>query len=197
MEKQMSKKKVNILYLSILFFYAFIAIVAFFFASLSEETIFEHGRTIGVMLALSSAPYLLIFVLQDGFNNPKKAVYAAFGIIGIVLGITCLLLETAEIEVLDTICMIRGIFDIVRLTIVLTDIIPTICTEKKYEEIAELAVSIGETIIAVFLIIDGFDGVRTHFFYMGCAFVALFVKFLVVRIVGIIKDKNETRAHRN
>lgn len=190
-------KKVNILYLSLLFIYAAVAVVAFVFASLSQETIFNNGAIVGALLALSSVPYLFIFVIQDGFNNPKKSVYAAFGIIGVVLGVTCFFLESNNLLVLNTICTIRGIFDIVRLTIVLTDIIPTIFCEKKKIEIVELLVSIGETIIAVFLIIDGFDGVRTHFFYMGCAFVVLFVKWLSVRLYEISKEKNETRSYSN
>lgn len=173
----MSKR--NVIYLLLLFLYAGVAAVAFSFASLSQEVVFEKGQIVGVLLALSVLPYFLVFVLEDGFNNPKKSVYAAFGVIGVALGITCFFLESKNVVVLDTICMIRGIFDIVRLTIILTDIISMILIEKRWIELVEFFVSVGEAIIAVFLIIDGFEGVRTHFFYMGCAFVILFAKYLV------------------
>ena len=185
----MSKsKKVNILYLSLLFFYFATAAVAFSFAFLSQEVIFENGRVVGALLALSSVPYLFVYAIAQDFKSNRKAMYAAFGIIGIVLGITCFFLEQPNIEVLNTICMIRGIFDIVRLTIILADIIPSIF-ERKWIEIIELLVSIGETIIAVFLIIDGFEGVRTHFFYMGCAFVILLFKGILEMILEIRKRK--------
>ncbi|MCQ2754882.1 MAG: hypothetical protein MJ231_07535 [bacterium] len=193
----MSKtKKVNILYLTLLFFYAAVASVAFVFASMSQETIFNNGRIVGARLALSYAPYLFVYAIAQDFKSTRKSMYAAFGIIGIVLGITCFFLETPNIEVLNTICMIRGIFDIIRLTIVLADIIPSIF-EKKWMELVELFVSIGETIIAVFLIIDGFEGVRTHFFYMGCAFVILFLKCLIEKLIEVRKEKNEKGSHNN
>mgnify|MGYP003311031252 CR=1 FL=1 len=190
-------KKSKILYSTLLFLYAAVAAVSFIFASFRTETINSKGELVGALLALSSLPYLLVFVVQDGFNNPKKSVYAAFGIIGVVLGITCFLLETTNTAVLDTVCLIRGIFDIVRLTIVLTDIIPMIFIEKKKLELVELGVSIGETIIAVFLIIEGFAGVRTHFFYMGCAFVILFAKCLIDRILEIKNEKQKASLDNN
>ena len=170
----------TILFALLTLLYLVIAIISFVFSSLSQETVFENGGVVGDLLALSSLPYLLIFVIEDGFNNPKKSVYAAFGIIGIVLGITCFFLETEDILVLDTICTIRGIFDIIRLTVVLTDIIPMVLVEKRKIELVDFAVSIGETVIAVFLIIKGFNHVRTHFFYMGCASIILLLKYVVV-----------------
>ena len=191
-----NSKKVNILYLSLLFFYFATAAVAFTFAFLSQDIIFENGRVVGALLALSSVPYLFVYAIAQDFKSTRKAMYAAFGIIGIVLGITCFFLEQPNIEVLNTICMIRGIFDIVRLTIILADIIPSIF-EKKWIEIIELLVSIGETIIAVFLIIDGFEGVRTHFFYMGCAFIILLLKGILEMIIEKKKEKNEARSNSN
>ena len=77
-------RKVNILYLTLLFFYAAVASVAFVFASMSQETIFNNGRIVGAMLALSSAPYLFIYALAQDFKSTRKSMYAAFGIIGIV-----------------------------------------------------------------------------------------------------------------
>lgn len=190
-------KKSKILYLTLLFLYAAVAVVSFVFASLRDETINSKGELVGALLALSSLPYLLVFVVHDGFHNPKKSVYGAFGIIGVVLGITCFFLETTSTTVLDTVCLIRGTFDIVRLTIVLTDIIPMIFIEKKRLEIVELFVSIGETIIAVFLIIEGFAGVRTHFFYMGCAFVILFAKCIVDRVLEFRNEKRKASTNNN
>ena len=193
----MSKsKKVNILYLALLFFYFATAVLAFTFAFLDQQVIFENGRIVGALLALSAIPYLFVYAIAQDFKTPRKSMYAAFGIIGVVLGITCFFLEQPNIEVLNTICMIRGIFDIVRLTIILADIIPSIF-EKKWIEIVELLVSIGETIIAVFLIIDGFEGVRTHFFYMGCAFVILLAKGVLELIIEKRKEKNEASSHSN
>lgn len=193
----MTIKKSTILFTSLMFLYVCVAVVSFIFATLPEETIFDKGFIVGFLLALSSAPYLLIFWVKDGFNNERKAVYGAFGIIGIALGVTSLFLEQKNVDVLNTICMIRGIFDIVRLTVVLTDIIPSISIDKNKVEIIDLLVSVGEAIVAVFLIIDGIEGVQVHFFYMGIAAIILLGKCVLEIILKFKKTKNEKSSDSN
>lgn len=186
----MTKKKYLILSISLIVVYLSIAVIAFSFANLSREEIFDKGYIVGFLLALSSIPYLFIYLIEDGFHKPQKAVYGAFGIIGIAIGLTSFFLEKKDMATLNTICMIRGIFDIIRLTDALTDIIPMISVEKRKLEIIDFLVSIGEAIIGVLLIIDGFEGLQFHFFFMGCASSILLVKCVIELFCNNRANKN-------
>ena len=97
--EKMTKKKYLILSILLIVVYLSIAVIAFSFANLSREEIFDKGYIVGFLLALSSIPYLFIYLIEDGFHKPQKAVYGAFGIIGIAIGLTSFFLEKKDMDV--------------------------------------------------------------------------------------------------
>lgn len=179
-------KKVNILYLlSLLFIYVAVAAVAFYFGTRSTEIIEENYKIVGGLLLMSSIPHLIIFVLQDGLNNKKKIPYFVFAVTGIVLGIVGMYVKAIG---LTTLCLIWGIFDICRSSFEIIDVIPEI-KDKKWLEILEIVASVGEIVIAVFLIMDRVEGLNLHFYFLGSVFLLYFVKY----IISIFIDKKEAK----
>lgn len=144
-------------------------IVVLFLANDARE---KNNFLLGTLILVSSIPHLLIFVIQGGLKNDRKYMYLGFAGIGIAIGIVTMFSTHLT---LDKVCIMWGTFDICRSTFEIADVIPEL-KKHKWLELIDLAISLGEIAVAVFLIIEEFSGVKLHLVYFGITFIICGVK---------------------
>ena len=180
--KMFKTKKLNILYLILFLIYVSVGTLVLVYSNDSRE---KNNVILGILILLSTLPHLILFIAQGGFKNERKYPFLMFFAIGVTIGLVTIFKSSIE---LNKVCVIWGCFDICRSSFEIADIIPDL---KKHEwlELIELAISLGEIVFAILLIIDEFEGIRIHLIYFGTTFIVSAVKRIVQSVIEIAEKK--------
>lgn len=182
----MKKSKVlNILYLGLVLLYMAIGVFVLIYANEQRE---KNNILLGLFILLSSLPSLLVFFTNGGFKNEHKYSSLAFAIIGISIGVVTIVKKDIS---LDKVCVIWGCFDICRASLEIAEILPEL-REHKWLELVDLAIAIGEIVIAVMLIIREFEDVNVHLLYFGVTFIIAGAKRIIDLIIEHAEEKKST-----
>ena len=172
----------NIVHIFSIVFYIVIAVLAFIIA---YKDINDGRIMLAVLILLSSVPHLLIYI-----SDRRRLSYLIIGLVGLAFGILFL---ATPIFTADEICMVWGCIDICRGLTEIINVAPHVRKEKK--ELLEIAISLGDIVVGVLLIIHMSDGLVLHLTYLGIAFILSAIKNLL-EFIFAQKLKHE-RPHNN
>lgn len=180
-------KKINIKYLMLVICDIAVAVVATIFSFKTKQEINNWKTLIGVLIIFSSLPHLCIFVIQGGIKNKRIVPFFALSIFGVALGFLSIYLEKFS---LDEICLSWGIFDIVRSTYEIF-YAGTMLKQRKWSELVDVSISIFEIVIAIFLIIDKFEGIKLHITALMISFILYSGKLITSLILEFKKHDSK------
>lgn len=164
-------------------FYMIVGMVVFAFAFQDFEKEYAHVL-LGVATLVSGGAHALIYLLEKGYQTHKKSTYLMLSLLAVCLGIIFIFTEDLTV---GQICLIWGLFDIIRSSFELKEVIPEVKENKL--QIIEVFISTGDIILGVLLCIHLEHGIQLHLFYFAAAYLLSAVNVLLKIIFEKIEDK--------
>lgn len=161
----------------LIIFYFLVAAIVFSFAFQDFEKDNAHV-ILGIATLLSGGAHALIYLQERGFETHKKSVYLMLSLLAACLGIIFIFTESLAVP---QICLIWGLFDIIRSSFELKEVIPEVKENKL--QIIEVFISCGDIILGILLCIHLAHGIPLHLFYFSAAYLLSAVNIILKMII--------------
>lgn len=169
---KMDKKKI-ILITFLLIFYFLTGLAAILLSSLKLE---PSRLFICSFILAGFVPHFAGFISAKK-QTFAKVIFAVLFVSGLIIGFLCLFDKNIDVS---TICLIFGILDICRgFAEILIEFYKNFPVINKPLSLLEIAVSTGDIIFGILLIINRINGIYPHLIYLGSAFIVMVIIWIL------------------